>query len=198
MAATRQATGHRHPGATQATAPDAPTAIRHVLPPATSSARPRADHGDGQASTTRHEDGDSACGERLARWLFTRDPAQVRCARRRVREELAAWDLAAHADLVELVVSELVTNAVRHGDGKVEVRLARAGGELRIGVHDDGDGRPVVGQPGADDEHGRGLPLIGGLIEPHSGAITVTADEDGPGKTVHVMIILAASGEGGR
>jgi signal transduction histidine kinase len=135
-------------------------------------------------------------GERSARWLFARDAAQVRRARHQVREELGRWGLAGYADLAELVVSELVTNALCHGDGKVDVSLTHVGGELRIGVHDDGVGRPVAGQPREDDEHGRGLGVISAMTEPHRGAITVTTDKDGPGKTVHVTIVLAADGDG--
>jgi anti-sigma regulatory factor (Ser/Thr protein kinase) len=129
-----------------------------------------------------------------ARWVLARDAAQVRHARHQVRRALAGWGLSGHADLVELVVSELVTNALRHGDGPIEVCLVRAGGELRVSAHDDGDGRPVLRHPRADDETGRGLALISAMIEPCAGVITTTSGGDERvGKTVHVTVMLAAS-----
>ena len=48
---------------------------------------------------------------------------QVSRAREQARKALFGWGRGEHADLAELIVSELVTNAICHGDGQVQVRL---------------------------------------------------------------------------
>jgi anti-sigma regulatory factor (Ser/Thr protein kinase) len=61
---------------------------------------------------------------------------------------------------VVLVVSELVTNAVRHGHGQVRVRLSREPQLVRIEVADD-DARPFRGRPAHSRRtSGRGLVLV--------------------------------------
>lgn len=99
-----------------------------------------------------------------------RDPVHARHARRRARALLAAWGLGEQASLGELVVSELVSNAVCHGDTPIWMRLSAGGGDLRVEVHDGGAGRPVRKQVGDGDECGRGLELLDGLIELHAGS----------------------------
>ena len=69
-----------------------------------------------------------------------RKPVHARHARQQARNVLAAWGLGEHADLGQLIVSELVTNAVCHGDGPIEMRLSFADGDLRVEVHDNGAG----------------------------------------------------------
>ena len=131
-------------------------------------------------------------------YLPGRDPAQVRHARRQARVLLEAWDLSEHADLGELIVSELVTNALCHGDGPIWMQLSFARGELRVEVHDDGAGRPVRKHAGGDDECGRGLELLDGLIELHGGERGVISDQARPGKTVYVVLSLEATSAGAR
>ena len=70
--------------------------------------------------------------------------------------------LSDHADLAELVVTELATNALRHGIGPIDIRLSLPGNNLRIEVHDHAAGRPVRRETTTDDEQGRGLALIDG------------------------------------
>jgi anti-sigma regulatory factor (Ser/Thr protein kinase) len=127
-----------------------------------------------------------------------RDPAEVGRARRHARGTLRAWGLQGHAELAELVVSEVVTNALRHGAGPVDVCLSYGCGELRVEVHDDGAGRPVLRQATDEDEDGRGLVLLDGLLGLHGGVRGVTDDHDGFGKTVYVVIPLGAGLEGSR
>jgi anti-sigma regulatory factor (Ser/Thr protein kinase) len=128
-----------------------------------------------------------------------REPAQVGRAREQARKTLPGWGLGEHADLTELIVSELVTNAMVHGDGQIEVRLSCAArGDLWVEVRDDGAGRPVRQRPGTDDEWGRGLALIDGLIEPYGGARGVEEDRNGPGKTVFVAVPLGGGAAGAR
>jgi signal transduction histidine kinase len=118
------------------------------------------------------------------------DPTAPGRARKRARKAIFAWGLGDHADLVEIIISEVVTNAIRHGTGPVRTRISRDGGRLRIEVHDHGPGRPVWREPDLEDETGRGLGLIDGLIEPHGGERGVTEDAVGHGKTVHVSFCV--------
>jgi signal transduction histidine kinase len=106
------------------------------------------------------------------------------------------WSNATRRSILSKVACELVTNAVRHGDGPIEMRLSFADGDLRVEVHDNGAGRPVRKHVGDDDECGRGLELLDGLIELHGGERGVIGDQVGPGKTVYVTLSLAASPAG--
>jgi signal transduction histidine kinase len=117
-----------------------------------------------------------------------RDPAQAAGVRRKVGQLVAGWNLGHHVDLAELVVSELVANAVRHGAGLIEIRLSCGPGGLRFEVHDDGPGRPVRRHAGEYDECGRGLELLDGLIAPLGGAWGTVADRHAPGKTVYAVL----------
>ncbi|WP_375061431.1 ATP-binding SpoIIE family protein phosphatase [Streptomyces carpaticus] len=86
-------------------------------------------------------------------------PESVRHARRLVRESLAGWDLTELEDAVELLVSEVVTNAVRYAERPVSVRLLRTD-VLRCEVDDDVPRLPRLRQAGPYDEVGRGLYLV--------------------------------------
>jgi signal transduction histidine kinase len=127
---------------------------------------------------------------------LSRDPAQVSHARRQARQALSRWGLGEHADLAELIVSELATNAIRHGHGAVRVCVSYARRHLRVDVHDDAAGRPARQQATPDDESGRGLALLDGLIRLHGGRREVANDTTGHGKTVYVMICLPADPAG--
>jgi two-component sensor histidine kinase len=118
------------------------------------------------------------------------DPVHARHARRRARVLLAAWGLGEQASLGELVVSELVSNAICHGEAPVWIRLSVGGGALRVEVHDGGVGRPVRRRAGGGDECGRGLEVLDGLIEVHGGERGVISDQAGPGKIVYVVLFL--------
>jgi two-component sensor histidine kinase len=109
---------------------------------------------------------------------------------------LAAWGLGEQASLGELIVGELVANAVCHGEMPIWIRLSADGGELRVEVHDGGAARPVRMDAGGGDECGRGLELVDGLIEPHGGERGLISDLPGPGKTVYVVLPLAAAPAG--
>lgn len=63
-------------------------------------------------------------------------------------------------DDAELVVSELVTNAVRSGSAVAAVELERKGRRISIAVRDESDGWPEPRQAGIHDVRGRGLPLV--------------------------------------
>ncbi len=132
------------------------------------------------------------------RYRLDPEPVQIGRAREQASKALAGWGLGEHTDLAALIVSELVTNAMVHGEGQIEVRLSCACGDLRAEVHDDGAGRPVRRCPAVDDERGRGLALIDGLIELYGGARGVVADSNGSGKTVYVAVSLPPIPAGAR
>ncbi|WP_415953639.1 SpoIIE family protein phosphatase [Streptomyces sp. KLOTTS4A1] len=102
-------------------------------------------------------------GEDVAHWQLAAEPGEVRRARRLVREQLAAWGLASApvADTAELLVSELVTNAVRHAAHglPVELRLVRT--DVLLGEIVDADHTlPTLRSAGPEDEAGRGLGVV--------------------------------------
>ncbi|MFC8432957.1 SpoIIE family protein phosphatase [Streptomyces sp. NPDC057253] len=99
----------------------------------------------------------------VAEWRFPLDPAEVGRARAVVREQLHDWGLAKLADGAELMVSELVTNAVRHSHRHpVELRLVR-GDTLLCEVDDDDHDLPNLLSAGPADEQGRGLRVVSTL-----------------------------------
>jgi anti-sigma regulatory factor (Ser/Thr protein kinase) len=134
----------------------------------------------------------TAVPEYSASWLLGRDLTEARNAREQARKALFEWGINEHAGTVELVISELVTNAIRHGKGPIGVRISHDGTDLRVEVHDDGAGRPVRRPVPADAETGRGLELVDGLLG-LDGIRGVTDDSAGDGKTVYVAIRLAGT-----
>ncbi|GAA4056207.1 ATP-binding SpoIIE family protein phosphatase [Streptomyces shaanxiensis] len=101
--------------------------------------------------------------EDVAEWRLSLDPVEVPRARAVVREQLRDWGLGKLADSVELMVSELVTNAVRHSHSRpVELRLIR-GDTLLCEVDDDDHDLPTLLNAGPGDESGRGLRVVSTL-----------------------------------
>ncbi|GAA1194336.1 hypothetical protein GCM10009654_59320 [Streptomyces hebeiensis] len=85
-----------------------------------------------------------------------------------------------------LLLSELVTNALRHGSppGRdIAVTLHRVDGLIRLEVEDAGDFLPRPRTPGLEDECGRGLALIEALADDWG-----VAPRRGPGKRVWVTL----------
>ncbi|MEU5184306.1 SpoIIE family protein phosphatase [Streptomyces longwoodensis] len=99
----------------------------------------------------------------VAEWRFPPRPAEAGRARAVVREQLHDWGLPRLADPAELMVSELVTNAVRHTRARpVEVRLVR-GDTLLCEVDDDDHELPTLRNAGPEAEAGRGLRVVSAL-----------------------------------
>ncbi|RPE38785.1 PAS domain S-box-containing protein [Streptomyces sp. Ag109_O5-1] len=99
----------------------------------------------------------------VAEWRLALDPAEVRRARAAVREQLHDWGLAKLADPTELMVSELVTNAIRHSHSRpVQLRLIR-GETLLCEVDDDDHTLPTLLSTGPGDDTGRGLRVVSTL-----------------------------------
>lgn len=87
-----------------------------------------------------------------------------RQAREFSSEVLREWGLADQAELVMLLVSELVTNSVRYSSGDITIRLRRNGG-LYVEVVDSDAELPHIERPEELGERGRGLLLINALSQ---------------------------------
>jgi len=99
----------------------------------------------------------------VAEWRLALDPIEVGRARAVVREQLHDWGLTKLAPNAELLVSELVTNAVRHSHSRpVELRLVR-GDTLLCEVDDDDHDLPTLRSAGPEEEFGRGLRVVSAL-----------------------------------
>jgi anti-sigma regulatory factor (Ser/Thr protein kinase) len=100
-------------------------------------------------------------------WSLPRHPRGVSRVRAAVRAQADTWLLPEEtAETAVLLLSELVTNAVRHSrvrGRRIEVRCTLDAGVLRVEVSDAGPGVPVARAAGADDESGRGLALVAAL-----------------------------------
>ncbi|MFD5557760.1 SpoIIE family protein phosphatase [Streptomyces sp. NPDC127068] len=98
----------------------------------------------------------------VAYWFLEPDEKAPSRARRLARVALARWGLEELSDSVELLVSEVVTNAVRYASRPVTLRLLRTD-VLRCEVGDDVPQLPRLRQARATDEGGRGLYLVNKL-----------------------------------
>jgi anti-sigma regulatory factor (Ser/Thr protein kinase) len=84
----------------------------------------------------------------------------VRDARTLIRDPLKRWGLEDLIDSVELLVSELVTNAIKYANGEVLLRLILEPDSLVCEVHDSSPALPRVLQVDKDAENGRGLHVV--------------------------------------
>ncbi|MFD5589079.1 SpoIIE family protein phosphatase [Streptomyces sp. NPDC127063] len=98
----------------------------------------------------------------VAYWFLEPEDAAPGKARRLARRQLERWGLEDHIDSVQLLVSEVVTNAVRYASRPVTLRLLRTD-VLRCEVGDDVPQLPRLRQARATDEGGRGLYLVNRL-----------------------------------
>ncbi|WP_433450299.1 amino acid permease [Streptomyces sp. CA-142005] len=94
-----------------------------------------------------------------AEWAVVPDPAAVATVRTAVSKQLGDWGLGDLAFTTELIVSELVTNAIRYVGGPIQVRLIRDRA-LICEVSDTGHTSPNLRHAASDDEGGRGLFII--------------------------------------
>ncbi|WP_329182270.1 ATP-binding protein [Streptomyces sp. NBC_01477] len=122
----------------------------------------------------------------VSRWPLT--AYSVGCARHELRAALSGWGLDHLADPAEIVLSELLTNAVRHARAPrgrlVETRYERQKHAIRIEVHDANDRPPQRRRPADDDEGGRGLALVDALTEQRWGV----SSRQGVGKLVWAVV----------
>ncbi|MFE5110507.1 ATP-binding protein [Streptomyces sp. NPDC056663] len=95
-------------------------------------------------------------------WDLPNDPATVRSARSLTAHQLTQWGLDRLVTSTVLIVSELVTNAIRHGTGPIRLRLIRHRA-LSCEVSDTGKGLPHLRHARTTDENGRGLFIVNRL-----------------------------------
>ncbi|MGP8304080.1 SpoIIE family protein phosphatase [Streptomyces inhibens] len=101
---------------------------------------------------------------RIATWDLPADPALVSGIRAAVTHQLAAWGLDEVAFSTELLLSELVTNAIRYGTGPIQVRLLYDR-TLTCEVSDTSSTAPHLRHAATTDEGGRGLFLVAQLTQ---------------------------------
>ncbi|WP_426567327.1 SpoIIE family protein phosphatase [Streptomyces canus] len=118
----------------------------------------------------------------VASWALSSDDTTARRARNLAAGQLAEWGLEGLEDSTKLIVSELVTNAVRHSSGPIDLRLTRHN-VLTVEVSDAGTCSPRPRNAGTSDEGGRGLFLVSQLSRrwgsrPIPGGKVVWAEKD--------------------
>ncbi|MFF3710240.1 ATP-binding protein [Streptomyces phaeochromogenes] len=85
--------------------------------------------------------------------------------RRIVRAGLSRWERPELIEDAELLVTELVTNALRHGRGDIGVRLHLSADRIRIEVRDGARETPVLRTATSSDEDGRGLYIVRSIAD---------------------------------
>ncbi|MDX2815635.1 SpoIIE family protein phosphatase [Streptomyces sp. PA03-5A] len=98
----------------------------------------------------------------VAHWDVPADPSAVAAVREETTAKLAAWGLEDRAFATGLIVSELVTNALRHGRAPIHLRLIRDR-SLICEVTDGSNAAPHLRRARTFDEGGRGLFLVAQL-----------------------------------
>ena len=129
----------------------------------------------------------------IRRWTY--DPRSVGEARHELGCALRSWGLDGLADAAELVLSELLTNAVCHTSSpeerQIETRFERMDAAVRIEVHDANETWPVLQKPSNDAESGRGL----GLVDALTGARWGVNERHGVGKLLWAVVADGANEE---
>jgi hypothetical protein len=120
--------------------------------------------------------------------VFLPVPEAVGATRRFVAAVLDGWDLAPLDWDAALVVSELANNAVNHGASSFRVLVSRAGGRVRVGVHDAAPGRPHRRTAGVGDLNGRGMTIVAAL------SLDWGCDQLAGGKFTWAELALPSSG----
>ncbi|MEU4097485.1 SpoIIE family protein phosphatase [Streptomyces sp. NPDC026673] len=98
----------------------------------------------------------------IASWDLPTEPTAVRTARHIAARKLSEWGLDHLVPNTELIVSELVTNAIRHGAGPIRLRLIQHQ-VLTCEVFDSGGCHPRLRHARTVDENGRGLFMVARL-----------------------------------
>jgi anti-sigma regulatory factor (Ser/Thr protein kinase) len=96
----------------------------------------------------------------------------------------AGHDDRALIDRMQLVTSELVTNAIVHAGTDIQVRVRTDDGAIRLEVADGARGRPRRLSPSPTDTGGRGLLLVDALVD----AWGISEVPGGGGKTVWIRV----------
>ncbi|MBP2705535.1 hypothetical protein JOL79_17120 [Microbispora sp. RL4-1S] len=106
---------------------------------------------------------------RRASWALGREFASAALARRYVRAQLGEWGWRGPIEVVELVVTELVGNALRHTAGRPVLTLVKHGDVVRCEVADD---EPAFLRPSRPGRIGHGLVLVD-LLSMSWGAVRI-------------------------
>jgi serine phosphatase RsbU (regulator of sigma subunit)/anti-sigma regulatory factor (Ser/Thr protein kinase) len=122
--------------------------------------------------------------------MNAKDHRIVGMARASVREQLEARGLSDLTDEAQLVVSELVTNAILHGGGCTDVTVLPIDGGIRIEIADGRPLPPVLGFTSDEAMTGRGLRLVGSM------AARWGAEPRGTGKIVWAEVTAVAPAAG--
>ncbi|WP_097876551.1 SpoIIE family protein phosphatase [Streptomyces sp. ms184] len=127
--------------------------------------------------------------ERVAHWELSAEAVSVGRARELATGQLEAWGLEELVFATQLVVSELVTNAVRYAGGPLGLRLIRDR-TLVCEVADTGHTSPHLRHSAEDDEGGRGLFIVAQLVQRWGTRYTPT------GKTIWTEQALPPADDG--
>jgi len=103
-------------------------------------------------------------GSQLATWVLPGELTSAGEARTLVSEPLEKWDLASMVPTTQLLVSELVTNAIRYTQGPVTLRLLLES-TLTCEIADSSPALPRMRYAARDDESGRGLQIVSQLSQ---------------------------------
>ncbi|GDY80389.1 hypothetical protein SAV31267_098740 [Streptomyces avermitilis] len=101
----------------------------------------------------------------IATFNLPSHPAIVAQARQHTTTQLTTWNLTDTTFTTELIVSELVTNAIRYGHPPIQLRLIHHNHTLTTEVSDTSNTTPHMRRARTYDEGGRGLLLIGQLAQ---------------------------------
>ncbi|MGW6518160.1 SpoIIE family protein phosphatase [Streptomyces sp. NPDC054962] len=101
----------------------------------------------------------------VATWDIPADPSLVAPIRKQAVDQLARWGLSEASFTTELVVSELVTNAIRYGAHPIRLRLIHDAATLICEVSDTSHTAPHLRRAKTWDEGGRGLLLVAQLTQ---------------------------------
>src|SRR6202012_1361029 len=99
---------------------------------------------------------------------------------------------ASMVEAVELMVSELATNCIRHERTSFHITILGSSQEIRVEVTDSGTGTPTMRSPGPDEPSGRGLQIVDMLSDSWG-----VDPEDPAGKTVWFTMPAAVAIEAG-
>jgi serine phosphatase RsbU (regulator of sigma subunit) len=102
--------------------------------------------------------------DHVVSWTLPSELTSASRARTLIRRPLRRWGLTDLIPTAELLVSELVTNAVRYAQGKIGLRLVLEGG-LVCEVLDESAALPRLRHPDESDERGRGLQVVSQLAQ---------------------------------
>ncbi|MER6074167.1 ATP-binding protein [Streptomyces sp. NPDC001817] len=132
-----------------------------------------------------------------ASWPLPRDTASAGRARRLVTAQLSEWALTDLAETAELLVSEVVTNALRHTRGPLRLNLRVRDARLTCEVEDTESAGPLRRVVDTEAEGGRGTELLDLLADAWGSTETPT------GKTIWfelraeaAPVVVAAAGSG--